>query len=171
MRVSSCHAQMLMRHLAAAEAQRDLHLVAFAEEALHRLHLRVVVVVVDGRAHLDLLDLDDLLLLARLGGLLLLLVFELAVVHQLDDGRLGLRRNFDEIEAFFFRDGAGFVEADLAVFVTVVSDQKDGAGKDFFVDARPVLGGRRRIACCKTSGDYDSLLLLGPRESRRSARF
>jgi hypothetical protein len=119
-------------------------------------------VIVDGRAHLDLLDLDDLLLLARFGGFLLLFIFELAVVHQLDDGRLRLGRDFDEVEAFFFRDGAAFVEADLAVFVTVVSDQEDGAGKDFFVDARAIFGGRRRVTGCKTSGDYDSLSCVKP---------
>jgi hypothetical protein len=115
-------------------------------------------VIVDGWAHLDLLDLDDLLLLARLGGLLLLFVFVFPVVHQLDDGRLGLGRDFDEVEAFLLRDGAGVLGADFSVFVPVVSDQEDGAGKDFFVDARPVLGGRRRVTGNKTSGNYDSLL-------------
>src|SRR6202012_5322979 len=127
-------------------------------------HLRVVGVGVDGRAHLDLLDLDDLLLLAGFVGLFLLFVFELAVVHQLDDGRLGLRRDFDEIEAFLFRDGAALIEADLAVFMTVVSDQENGAGKDFFVDARPVLGGRGRVSGGKTPGYYASLSCVGSRE-------
>jgi hypothetical protein len=79
-------------------------------------------VIVDGRAHLDLLDLDDLLLLARLGGLFLLFVFELAVVHQLDHGRLGLGRDLDQVVAFFFRDGAALVDADFPVFVPVVAD-------------------------------------------------
>ena len=66
-----------MRHLAAAEAQRDLDLVAFLEEAPHGLHLDLVVVVVDARAELDFLDLDGLLLLAGLGGLLLLVELNL----------------------------------------------------------------------------------------------
>src|SRR5262249_51571218 len=57
-------AQLLVGHLAAAEAQRHLDLVAFLEEALHRAHLHVVIVVVDHRPELDLLDLDHLLLLA-----------------------------------------------------------------------------------------------------------
>ena len=81
-----------MSHLAAAEAQGDLDLVAFLEEAPDRLHLHVVVVIVDHRAHLDLLDLDDLLLLAGLGGLLLFLIFEFAVVEDLADRRLGIGR-------------------------------------------------------------------------------
>src|SRR5665213_1555048 len=143
-----------MRHFAAAEAQRDLDLVALVEEALHLLHLGVVVVVIDRRAHLDLLDLDDLLLLARFGGFFLLFVFELAVVHQFDDGRLGFRGYLDEVEAFFFRDRAAFVETDLAVFVAVVSDQKNGAREDLLIDTRPVLGWRL-VGLLKTSGYYD----------------
>jgi hypothetical protein len=84
-------------------------------------------VVVDGRAHLDLLDLDDLLLLAGFVGFFLLLVFELAVIEQLADRRLVVRRDLDQIEAFFFGYGAAFVDADLAVFVSVVTNQKNGA--------------------------------------------
>jgi hypothetical protein len=114
-------------------------------------------VIVDGGAHLDLLDLDDLLLLAGLVGLFLLFVFELAVIEQLADRRLVVGGDLDQIEAFFFRDGAGFVGADLAIFVPVVADQKYGAGGDLFIDARPILGGRGRILL-KTSGYYDSLL-------------
>ena len=94
-------AELLVRHLAAAEAQRDLDLVAFLEEALDGAHLHVVVVIVDARAHLDLFDLDDLLLLARLGGLLLLLVFVFAVVEDLGDRRIGVGRDLDQVEPGF----------------------------------------------------------------------
>ena len=82
-RCSTCHAELLVRHLAAAEAQRHLDLVAFLEEPADGAHLHVVVVIVDAGPHLDLFDLDDLLVLARLGGLLLLLVFVLAVIEDL----------------------------------------------------------------------------------------
>src|SRR3954462_1790803 len=150
---------MLVRHLAAAKAQRHFHLVPFAEEALHRLHLHVVVVIVDGRAHLHFLELDDLLLLARLGLLLLLLVFELAVVHQLDDRRICFGGNLDKIESALLRDGAGFVYAEGAEFVPVVSDKKNGAGADVFIDAGAVLGGSR-TGHLGTSWGYDSLLLV-----------
>src|ERR1700752_4695259 len=57
-------AELLMRHFAAAEAQGDLDLVAFLEEALHGAHFDLVVMVIDHRPELDLLDLDDLLLFA-----------------------------------------------------------------------------------------------------------
>ena len=59
------HAELAMGQLAAAEAQRDLHLVALLDELEDLLHLHVIIVVVDVRTHLDLLDLLRLLRLAR----------------------------------------------------------------------------------------------------------
>jgi len=52
---------------------------------------------VDVRPHLDLLDLDGALLLARLGGLFLRLIFVFAVVENFADRRLGIRRDLDEV--------------------------------------------------------------------------
>ena len=43
-------AELLVHHLAAAEAHGHLDLVAFLEEPRHGAHLDVVVVVVDARA-------------------------------------------------------------------------------------------------------------------------
>src|SRR3989442_1096196 len=54
--VQQAEADFLMRHLASAEAQGHLDLVALLEEALHGLHLDVVVMIVDRRTELDLLD-------------------------------------------------------------------------------------------------------------------
>jgi hypothetical protein len=114
-------------------------------------------VIVDGGAHLDLLDLDDLLLLAGLVGLLLLLVFVFAIVHQLADGRLVVGRDLNHVEAFFFAERECFIESDLAILMAVVADQQDCFGIDFVIDARAILG-RRGGVTLKTSGDYDSLL-------------
>jgi hypothetical protein len=147
-----------VRHFTAAKAQCDFHLVAFTKESLHRLHLRLIIVIVDGGTHLDLFEFDDLLLLSGLGGLFLLLVFVFAVVHEFDHGRLRIWRNFNEIVAALFRYGAGFVDTDLSKFFSVVTDQKDGAGMDVFIDAGAVFGCRPLLRCIKTSGDYDSLL-------------
>src|SRR3546814_317888 len=63
------HAELAVGELAAAEAQRHLHLVAFLDEGEHLLHLGVVIVVVDVGTHLDLLDLLRLLRLPREVGL------------------------------------------------------------------------------------------------------
>ena len=83
------HAELAMAELAAAEAQRDLDLVALADELDHLLHLGVVIMVVDVRTHLDLLDLLRLLRLAGEIRLFLRLVFELADIEELGDGRIG----------------------------------------------------------------------------------
>ncbi len=55
--------------------------------------------VVDAGAKLDLLDLDDLLLLAGFGGFLLLKEAELPIVENLADRRIGGGNDLDEVEA------------------------------------------------------------------------
>ena len=60
--------------------------------------LRLVVVTSDLWPELDLLDVDRNLVLAGQLGFLLLLVAVRAVVHDLGYGRVGLRRDLDEIE-------------------------------------------------------------------------
>ena len=92
-------AEILMGHFATAKAERHLDLVAFLEEAAHGLHLGVVVVIVDAGAKLDLLDLDDLLLLAGFGGFLLLKEAELPIVEDLADRRICGGNDLDEVEA------------------------------------------------------------------------
>ena len=54
--------------------------------------------LVDVGPELDLFDVDDLLLLLRLVRLLLLLVQELAEIHDPADRRLGRRRDFHQVE-------------------------------------------------------------------------
>src|SRR6185295_3577029 len=92
-------AEFLMGELTTAKAQRDLDLVAIVEEALHGAHFHVIVMIVDTWAHFDLFDLDDLLPLARLGGLFLLLIFVFAVVQHLGHRWVGVGRNLNQIEA------------------------------------------------------------------------
>ena len=134
-----------MRHLAAAEAQRQLDLVAFLEEALHRLHLHLVVVAVDVRAHLDLLDLDDLLVLARLGRFLLVGVFQLAEIEDLGDRRLGIGGDFDEVEAGLFGSEQCVVDGDDRRDSAVGIDELDPRDSDIAVGARAVLGRAPRL--------------------------
>src|SRR5882757_8735240 len=121
--VQELGADLLVRHFAAAVAQGDLDLVAFLEEPLHRAHLHVVIVIVDHRTQLDLLDLDDLLLLARLGGFLLCRILELPVVHNLANGRIVVRRNLDEIHARLKRHLDGHHGLDCSVVEAGLIDQ------------------------------------------------
>ena len=80
-------AKLLVRHFASTKSQGHLDLVTLLEEALYRAHLHLIIVIVDHRAELDLLDLDDLLLLARFRGLLLGLEFVLAVIKDFANRR------------------------------------------------------------------------------------
>src|SRR5437588_8601496 len=80
-------AELLMCHLTPAETKRDLDLIALFEESLHGAHLHEIIVVIDHRPELDLLDLDNFLFLACLSRLLLRLIFIFAVIENFADGR------------------------------------------------------------------------------------
>src|SRR3546814_7755449 len=87
-----------MGKFAATEAQGDFHLVAFADELVDRLHLHVIVVIVDVRTHLDLFDLLRLLALAGDVRLFLGLVLEFADIEELAHRRIGAWRHLDKVE-------------------------------------------------------------------------
>jgi len=137
------HAQFRVRQLAAPEAQGDLHLVAFFEEAVHRAGLHVVVVRVDVGAELDLLDLHHLLPLARLVLLLLLLELELAIVQDLANGRIRVGHDLDQIEAGLRGGFESRRRGHDALLLALLIDQQDARNADVLVDARPFLLGRR----------------------------
>jgi hypothetical protein len=107
---------------------------------------------VDIRPHLDFFDLDRLLLLARLGGFLLRLVLEAAVIEDLGDGRLGIRGDFDEIKTGLGGNLQRAVDRYIAVVGTLVVDQLNFADSDFLVDPRPVLGRCRRGSVGSANG-------------------
>jgi hypothetical protein len=111
-----------VRHFASAEAQRDLDLVALVEKPLHGAHFHVVVVIVDHRTELDLLDFDDVLSLAGLCRLLLRLEFEFAVIQDLADGRDRIRRDLDEIEPCCLGHAQGGLDFDDAFVVAGAVD-------------------------------------------------
>src|SRR5687768_10532964 len=92
------HPELLVRHLAPAEAQRDLRLVAFAQELDQVTKLDLVIAFVGARPELDFLDLD--LLQLELGFMLLLAlpVLELAVIHDPADRGFGHRGDLDQVE-------------------------------------------------------------------------
>jgi hypothetical protein len=89
--------------LAAPEHDGDARLVPLLEEPADVLHLELVVVLLRLGTELHFLELHDHLLLLRLGRLLLRLVLELAVVHQLADRRLGHRGDLHEIHPLGLR--------------------------------------------------------------------
>ena len=139
-------AELAVGHLPAAEAEAGLHLVALIEEADGLIFLGLVVVFVDGDGELDFLNDDDLLLFA--GGALALFFFVevAAVVLDTADGRDGVGRDFDQIEAAlagYFEGLKGRQDAELlAVFV----DDADFACANPVVDADKGLG-RTFVEC------------------------
>ena len=136
-------ADVLVRHLAAAEPQRHLHLVALVEEAAHRAHLHFVVVVVDAGPELDFLDLDHLLALARLGRLLLLEEAVFPEIEDLADRRRGVGNDFDQIERGFFRELLRVGEIDDAAILAVGVDELNLNCADVAIDPRPAFLRRR----------------------------
>src|SRR5690554_2082110 len=92
-------ADVLVRHLTAAETQRDLALVATFEETNQVTQLDLIVALVGARPEFDFLDLNLLLLFLLCRLLLFLLEDELAVIHDLADDRIGIG-NLNQIETF-----------------------------------------------------------------------
>jgi len=132
-----------MRHLPAPKTQGDLDLVALLEEAVDRSHLHVVVVRIDVRPHLDLFDLDSALLLARLGGLFLRLVFVLAVIEDLTDRRLGVGCDLNQVETGLGGARESLGDGDLADIVAGGVDELDFWSVDALVDTGPPPIGRK----------------------------
>ena len=164
-----------MRHLAAAEPHGHLDLVALAQELPHGAHLDVVVVDLDAGTHLDLLDVDGLLLLARLVLFLLGFVFEFAVVENLAHGRIALGRDLDQIHSPILGFLDGFIDRHDAQLRAIGIDQTHRCGANVPID-RPVVS-HRRLKEWRSCYGYISLIhrrrsrpphAAGPRVSSRS---
>src|SRR3954447_23878124 len=126
--------ELRVRHLPPAEHDRHLHPRSRPQEPLDVPFLRGVVVRVDLRAELDLLDLDPRLLLA---GFLLPdvpLVLELAVVHDPSHGRSRLRGDLHEIQIELLRAPERILRGHDPDLGTVGPDESDLWGPDPVVD-------------------------------------
>jgi hypothetical protein len=111
-------------------------------------------VVVDHRPELDLLDLDDLLLLAGLGLLFLLLESVLAIVQDLADRRHGVGGNLDQIKPGLRGLGQRVCDRDGSEVGTVLVDQVNLANANIFIDALAVLlDGRLRSLRATNGGE------------------
>jgi hypothetical protein len=104
-------------------------------------------VIIDHRAELDLLDLDDLLLLAGFGLLFLLLEPVLAVVQDFANRRYGVRRNLDQVETGLGGLRQGVCDLNGSKVGTVRADQMNLFDANVLVGARAVLldGGLRSL--------------------------
>jgi len=119
-------AQLQVSHLAAAELQRELHLVPFLQELAGVVDLDHQVVIAD----LDRLELQFFELTAAVGSaglvfLLLLLIAPLAVVHDLTDRRAGVGGDFHQVKPKFAGAPKGFGGGSGTDFIVVLVDQKN----------------------------------------------
>src|SRR5215471_1198213 len=140
-------ADLGVRHLAPAEEDRRLHLVAVLEEALDVLLLELVVVLVHLRPELDFLDLDDLLMLLRRPRALLLLVLIAPEVHDAADRRHRRRGDLHEVEPLLPRDGQRLRRRHDPELRAVLVDDADFTDPDAFVDPRAIVAPRTAIKC------------------------
>jgi hypothetical protein len=109
-------------------------------------------VIVDHRPQLDLLDFDDLLLLARFGRLLLRLILVFAEIEDLADRRDRIGGDLYEIERSLLRQGQRGLDGCDADVGAIFVDELDLADADLLVDARPLLGGGLRRSDWTTNG-------------------
>jgi hypothetical protein len=121
--------------LPTAEHDRHLDLVATLEEPLDVALLGAVVVRVDLRAELDLLDDRVDLVLARFACLHGGFVLELAEVHELGNRRLGHRCHLDEVKVCLRGEAQSVLDAHDADLLAVRADQPHLGNPDAVVDA------------------------------------
>jgi hypothetical protein len=72
------------------------------------------------------------------------LVFELAEIEDLADGRIGVGGDFDEVEPGLEGTGDGVAARDDTDHLAALIDETHARRVDFFIDARPIIAGRRR---------------------------
>src|SRR5262249_5666242 len=144
-------AELRVRHLAPLEAHGDLGLVALLQEAPHVLQLEVEVVLLGLRPHLDFLDLDGRLLLARFLEPPGLRVLVLAEVHDTAHRRRRIGRHLDQIELLLARGLQGRRDGQDTELRAVGADDADFADTDAFIDT-DVLGLADRRGSSLVSG-------------------
>src|SRR5271157_1049128 len=127
--------QALARHLASAEENCRLHLVAFGEEAQHVVLLGLVIVIVHVDAELHFLDRDLVLVLLGLALALFLLVQVLPVIHDAAYRRLSVGRDFYQVEGFFAGNLERFVGRHDAKLVAFIVDHAKFACANTLVGA------------------------------------
>jgi len=121
--------------LPTAEHDGHLDLVPCLEEAHDVTLLGLVVVGIDLRPELHLLDDGQHLVTTRLPGFLRTLVLELSIVHELADRGSGLRRDLHQIEVGLLRKAHGLADRHDADLLTLGADEPDLGNADPVVDA------------------------------------
>ena len=118
------------------EHDRDLHLVALAQQLLDGARLEVDVVHVDLRLHAHFTQAGLGLVLARLALLLRLLVLEAAEVHEAGDGGRGLAGDLDEVNVALAGHGNCVCGWEHTYLLTLFVNNPHFGNADALVNAR-----------------------------------
>ena len=109
--------------LTTTEHDGALYLGTLFQEANNVWLFGLIIVIIDFRTELLFLDHSLLLVLTRLAGLLSLLVFEFAVVHDLCDRRLSVRGNLDQVQVCLKSELSCIISADDTYLFASGTDQ------------------------------------------------
>ena len=123
-------------HFSPAEQDGQLYLIAMIEELRGLAALGFQIVIVDLRTNPNFLELDDMLILARLTLLAALLIPELAVIHQAANRRHRVRSHFNKIKPALSRHFERITGRNDTDLVSFFVDQPDFANPDSFIDSR-----------------------------------
>ena len=145
-----------MDDLAATEEHRHLAAIAVLKKTADMAQLGFIVMVVRFRTDLDFLDLHHRLVALGFLLFLLLLVLELAEVHDTADRRLRIGGDFHQIKTVFLGHGNGFITAQNTKLFPFGADYPQFTGTNLFVPAHAVLGYIPTRLCIKRS-DSSSL--------------
>jgi len=163
-----------MSQFAAAKHHRDDHLVFVLQKSFRLIHLEIDVVLACLGTQANFLDLG--LMHVRAVEFLLLLVFELAEVHDPADGRLFVRCHLDQIETGLASARQCFFGRDDPELFAVAGDYPDRGDPDLLVDTMLLLDGlllpdsdaeslrwpgRKRTPVPRMARDVSATLLLG----------
>lgn len=127
--------QIAVGHFPATEEHGELDFVAVVEEIAGAVDLDAQVVVVDFGTDADFLELGLLGVGASFLLFFALLVFPLAIVHDLADRGLGLGCDFHEIKARVECPLLGFVEVGHTDLFVLIVDESNGRQANLIVDS------------------------------------
>ena len=130
-----------VREFATTEDDRDLHLVFVLEKAQRLLDLEFDIVVAGFRAQPNFFQLG---MMGGVSRFLVLLILELAVVHDAADRWPIVGRNFYQVQVRFARFGECGIDGHDAQLSPIGSNHTYGRDSNLLVDASLLVGWRDR---------------------------
>src|SRR5207248_11409782 len=137
-----------------AKPDRRFNFIAPLQPVARMLHAIAVIMGVGAGAKLNFLDRDDYLLLFRLVCFLLRFILKLSEVDDLANRRLGVRRDLNQVHAFFARSANCFASLHHAELLAIVTDDAHLRHADAFVDSSNRRAAEIRAAAASVTCSY-----------------